>query len=162
MTTIEFNANAKTEFDKILECYPDNKESAIMPVLYLAQKEFGYISEDVIKYVARMMNLSPVRVEGVALFYTMYNKQPMGKYHLQVCHNISCALCDAENLIGYIQEQLQIKSGQTTDDQIFTLTEVECLGACGEGPIVQVNDEYQVNMTKEKVDKLLERLRQYV
>jgi len=161
-TKIVFNEDAKNEYQKIINRYPDNKESAVMPVLYLAQKEFGYLSVDIIKYVAGLMNLSPVQVEGVALFYTMYNKKPLGKYHLQVCHNISCAICGAENLIKYLQDQLNIKSGETTSDQIFTLTEVECLGACGEGPIVQVNDDYHVKMDREKVDKLLERLRQYV
>ena len=159
MGEIKFSEQAQQEYEKILSHYPVSKESALLPVLHLAQKEFGYISDEVMQYVAKLLDISPVKVKGVATFYTMYNKQPVGKYHLQVCHNISCVLNGSEELIEHIKQKLNIENGETTEDGLFTLTEVECLGACGEGPVIQVNDDYHLSMTKEKVDELIEKLR---
>jgi len=159
MAEVKFNEAAQKECDTIIARYPVSKESALLPVLHLAQREFGWISDDVIRYVSDLLELSHVRVGGVATFYTMYNRKPVAKYHIQICHNLSCCINQAEDLIEYIQEKLGIKSGETTSDGLFTLTEVECLGACGEGPVIQVNDDYHTEMTKEKVDELLQSLR---
>ena len=159
MAEVKFNDNAKKEYSNILTHYPASTESAILPVLYLAQKEFGYISDDVVRYIAELLNVSAVRIAGVASFYTMYNKKSVGRYHMQICHNLSCSLDGSEELIRFVQEKLSIKSGETTSDGLFTLTEVECLGACGEGPIIQVNDDYHVKMTKESTGELIESLK---
>lgn len=159
MTGVEFSDKAKKEYDAILQRYPVSRESAILPVLYLAQEDFGCISPDVVEYLSQLLEVTPVRIFGTATFYTMYNRERPGKYHLQVCHNLSCCLNRAESLIDHIAERLQIKSGETTSDRLFTLTEVECLGACGEGPVIQVNDVYHVKMDRQKADELLETLR---
>lgn len=159
MAEVKFSAESLKEYERIVSHYPVSKESAVIPVLHLAQRDFGWISEDVVRYVADLMKMSRVRVHGVATFYTMFNMKPVGKYHVQICHNLSCCINQAESLITHVAERLGVKSGETTSDGLFTLTEVECLGACGEGPVIQVNDDYHVNMTKEKANELLDSLR---
>lgn len=135
------------------------KRSALLPILSLIQKEKGHLANDAIEEVAEFLGLTPVEVREVATFYTMFNLKPGGKYHIQVCNNLSCSLLGAEYLIGYLEERLQIRVGETTPDHLFTLTTVECLGSCGTAPVMQVNEEYYENLTKEKVDAILEKLR---
>jgi NADH-quinone oxidoreductase E subunit len=143
--------------EEIKKRYP-TAQAALLPVLWIAQEQFGWISEDVMRYVAELLGLPYSHVYGVVTFYTMYNKKPLGKYHLQVCTNISCMLNGAYENLEHIQRKLNIKVGQTTPDMKFTLSEVECLGSCGTAPVIQVNDDYYENMTKEKIDKLIEQL----
>ena len=152
-----FSEPARRELEAILSRYPD-KEAAILPALHLAQREFGYVSDEAIVCVAEILGFTPARIEGVATFYTMYNRKPVGKYHLQICRNISCSLLGAEHLIEHVSKKLGILPGETTPDGKFTLSKVECLGSCGTAPVLQLNDDYHENLTEEKVDALLDGL----
>jgi len=155
---IEFKESAKKEMEKIMSRYP-TKQAALLPALYLAQREFGWISDEVIEYLARLMDLPRARIYGVASFYSMFNRKPVGKYLVQVCQNISCAMLGADGLFDYLSQKLGIKEGETTPDGKFTLVKVECLGACGEAPMMQINDRYYGNLTKDKVDQILAELK---
>lgn len=131
----------------------------MLPVLCLAQEEFGYLSQDAIEYVSEIMGLPAARVYGVATFYTMLHLKPIGKYHLQVCRTLSCALVGAERVTAFLKARLGVEVGETTPDGRFTLSQVECLASCGTAPMMQVNDDYYENLTEEKVEKILEALR---
>ena len=155
--SVVFSDAARRELEAVLSRYPD-KEAAILPALYLAQREFGYLSDDAIVVVADLLGFTPARIEGVATFYTMYNRKPVGKYHLQICRNLSCSLLGAEHLIEHVSKKLGIRPGKTTPDGKFTLSEVECLGSCGTAPVLQLNDDYHEDLTEEKIDALLDRL----
>ncbi len=140
--------------------YPkDHQRALILPVLAMAQREFGWVSPKVIHFVAASIPVPPIQVEEVATFYTMYNKEPIGRWNLQVCHNISCAIMGAEHVIEHIERRLGISRGQTTPDREFSLIGAECLGACGSAPMMQVNDCYYENLSVADVDQLLETLR---
>lgn len=154
---LSFSEKSEAEFQKIREEYPD-AQAALMPALYVAQREFGHLSNDVLAYLAERLELSPARVYGVATFYTMYNKRQVGKYLIQVCTNISCALLGGEQVYQYLSKKLGIKDGGMTPDGRFSLMRVECLGACGNAPAMQINDKYYENLTKEKVDQILSTL----
>ncbi len=139
--------------------YPKRK-SMMVPALHLAQDHFGWISGDAVNAVAEFLNLSPNYVKGDASFYTMFFMAPPGKFVLQICHNVTCYLLGAEDIVAHIQDKLGIKCGETTKDGMFSLITVECLAACGRGPVIQVNNrEYHENMTVAKVDELIESLR---
>lgn len=131
----------------------------MLPVLNLAQQEFGYLGEEAIAYVAKLMEQPPARVHGVVSFYTMLNTRPIGRHHIQVCRTLSCALRGAEKITGCIGEKLGIEIGQTTADGRFSLSEVECLASCGTAPMMQINDDYYENLTEEKVMEILESLK---
>ena len=154
---MEFSPEKQKDFDKLLPRYPI-KEAAALPTLRLAQEEFGYVSSDVIEFVADLLEVPVARIKAVASFYTMYDKKPVGKYHVQVCQNLSCSLMGAEHIIEHLQKKLKISVGETTSDKKFTLTRVECLGACGTAPVMQINDDYYEDLTPEKVDAILEGL----
>ncbi|MCO4771823.1 MAG: NAD(P)H-dependent oxidoreductase subunit E [Deltaproteobacteria bacterium] len=140
--------------------YPADKQRAlILPVLHMAQREFGWVSPSVIDFVAAAIPVPTIQVEEVACFYTMYNRKPIGRWHLQVCHNISCSLMGAEIVLEHIEGKLGIKRGETTPDGEFTLMGAECLGSCGTAPMMQVNDHYYENLGLSDVDELLETLR---
>jgi NADH-quinone oxidoreductase subunit E len=135
--------------------YPTAK-ALTLPVLWMAQEQYGWISTDVMKYVAGLLNLPYHHIYGVVTFYTMFNTKPVGKHHLQICTNVSCQLLGAEKLIDHVCEKLNVKVGDTTSDKQFTVSEVECLGSCGTAPMMQVNnEEYYENLTEEKVDTLM-------
>ncbi|HUL44744.1 MAG TPA: NADH-quinone oxidoreductase subunit NuoE [Bacteroidota bacterium] len=138
--------------------YPTEK-ALTLPVLWMIQEEHGWISPEAMKFVADLLHLPLRHIYGVVTFYTMFNSKPVGKYHLQVCTNVSCQLLGAEKLVDHVCWRLKIKPGETTADSRFTVTEVECLGSCGTAPMMQVNDRYQENLTVEKVDKLLSELK---
>jgi len=156
--TVEFKESAKKELDQILSRYP-SKQAGLLPALFLAQREFGWVSEEVISYLAEVMELPKSRIYGVASFYTMFNKKPVGRYFIQVCQNISCAMMAADGLFDYLSTKLGIKEGETTKDGKYTLCKVECLGACGEAPMMQINDKYYGPLTREKVDRILAELK---
>ena len=156
--SVAFSEETRRELDLILSRYPD-REAAILPALYLAQREFGHVSDEAIVYLAGLIGVTPARVEGVATFYTMYNRKPVGKYHVQVCRNLSCSLMGAEHLIGRVSKKLGIAPGETTADGRFTLSKVECLGSCGTAPVMQVNDDYYENLTEDSIDRILDGLR---
>lgn len=138
--------------------YPE-KRSAILPALYLIQGEEGYITKEGAGIVAELLSITPTEVWSVASFYTMFNLKPKGKYHIQACKNISCHLAGSDTIIAHLSRKLDIPVGGTTKDGKFTLTTVECLGSCGTGPMMQVNDDYYENLTEAKVDEILEQLR---
>src|SRR5712691_2241235 len=155
---IEFPPEAKQKFDYILTRYP-TKEAALLPTLHLAQEVWGWISPEVVHYVGGLLDLSPATVFGVVSFYNMYNQKPVGKYHVQVCTNLSCMVWRAYDIYDHLCDRLSVKPGQTTRAGLYTVTEVECLGSCGTAPVVQVNNDYHENMSVEKMDALLARLK---
>ncbi len=145
------------ELAKIRPRYPTNQAS-LLPALHLAQKENGWISDEIMDEVAAAIDIPPPVVREVVTFYTMYNLKPVGKYHLQVCTNISCALMGAEELLEHCEKKLGICAGETTRDNRYTITEMECLGACGTAPVVQINDDYYENLNNERLDGVLAEL----
>lgn len=154
---IEFSADELARVAKLKALYP-NPKSAIMPVLWMAQKKWGWLSTNVLKYVAEVLQLPYSHVYGVASFYTMYFKKPMGKYHVQVCTNISCMLLGGEALYKQVSDRFGIGHNQRTADGTFSLEEVECMGACGGAPMVAINEDYHENITPEALDRLLDGL----
>lgn len=158
---IEFSPQAMIEVSRIVGHYPaDKQKSALLPVLHIAQKEFGgWLSSDAMDYVARLLHIHPIEVYEVATFYSMFNTKPVGKILIEVCQTGPCCLNGAEKIISYIEKKLNIKVGETTRDNMFTLKTVECLGACGYAPMFQVGETFYEHLTEEKVDKILEDLR---
>ena len=144
----------RKEIEDILTRYP-TKQAALLPVLHVAQKEFGWISSEAMELVAQELNLSTAHVYGVVTFYTMYNRQPVGKYHLQVCRTLSCAMMGSQKIVDYLKKKLGIELRETTPDKKFTLSEVECLASCGTAPAMMVNEKYFENLTEEEMDKIL-------
>lgn len=142
------------KFKSVVNKYPE-KSAALLPTLWLAQQEFSAITPEVEEYVAELIGVSPVRVQEVRSFYTMYTPKPRGKYHLQLCTNISCSLLGAEDVLGHLKNKLGINAGETTADGKFTLSTVECLGHCGTAPVIQINDDFHENLTNESLDKIL-------
>ena len=138
--------------------YPQRK-SAILPALTIAYHQVGHLNDDIYKEISRVIRVPHVEVAEAATFYTLFPKQPVGKYLIQVCHNISCALLGADSLVTYLEEKLGIKKGETTPDNLFTLITVECLGSCATAPMMQINQDYYENLTREKVDRILEELK---
>ena len=130
----------------------------MLPVLYLAQQEFGHLSAEVIIYVAEIMELPVARVYGVVTFYTMLNMKPIGRHHIQVCRTLPCALMGAEKITALLKAKLGIEVGETTADGKFTLSEVECLASCGTAPMMQINDDYYESLSEERVATILESL----
>ncbi|MBU0506992.1 MAG: NAD(P)H-dependent oxidoreductase subunit E [bacterium] len=153
-----FNEKNLKKCDAILKCYP-NKQAALLPVLWLAQKQQGYLPLDAQEYVAQLLDLSPVHVYGVTTFYTMFKTKPVGKYHLQLCRTLSCALVGMENIGHHLKEKYQLEHDSVSKDGRFSLELVECLGSCGSGPALMVNDSLVEHLTIEKLDKLMEKLK---
>jgi NADH-quinone oxidoreductase E subunit len=154
---VEFSKSSLEAYERIVAKYPV-KRAAIMPVLWLAQKEFGWLSAEVQQYVADLMGFPLAWVSGLASFYTMYYKKPVGRHHVQVCTNVSCMLRGSDAIVRAIEDRLGITLGQTTADGKFTLDEVECLASCGTAPMMQVNDDYLENLTPESTLEVIERL----
>jgi NADH-quinone oxidoreductase E subunit len=156
---LAFGDEALAEYQLIVERYPQRR-AALMPVLWLAQREFGWLSPQVQAYVARLMELPRAWVEGVVSFYTMYYRQPMGQHHLQVCTNLSCILRGAEEVLSAVRRRLEIEPGETTPDGKFSLDRAECLGSCGTAPVIQLGSgPYIENLTVEQALELIDRLR---
>lgn len=149
------------EVQRIISFYPEGKQrSAVIPVLHLAQQEFGgWLDVPVMDYVASLLKLSPIEVYEVATFYSMFNLKPVGRYMFEVCQTGPCMLNGSDDIIAYIGEKLGIKPGQTTSDGMFTLKTVECLGACGYAPMMQMGKYYKEHLTKEKVDQVIDECR---
>jgi NADH-quinone oxidoreductase E subunit len=155
---VTFSDENLTKVEELKQRYPTTK-AMTLPVLWLAQQQFGWISGEVLTYVASLLDLPVSHLYGVLTFYTMYNAKPVGKYHLQVCTNVSCMLKGSDRIKDHLLSTLNIGMGETTPDQRFTISEVECLGSCGTAPMLQANDKYWEDLTTEKVDRLLEELR---
>ncbi|ABN64226.1 subunit NUHM of NADH:Ubiquinone Oxidoreductase [Scheffersomyces stipitis CBS 6054] len=152
----EFNSENLKRADEIIAKYPPQyKKGAVMPLLDLGQRQLGFTSISVMNYVAKMLDMPPMRVYEVATFYTMYNRKPMGKYNIQVCTTTPCQLCGSDGVMKAIQDHLKVKPGQTTPDNLFTLQEVECLGACVNAPMIAVNDDFYEDLTPEATVDIL-------
>ena len=158
---VKFSDSKLREVEQIIQRYPEGKQkSALIPVLHLAQEEFGgWLSAETMDYVASVLNLQPIEVYEVATFYSMYNLKPVGRYLFEVCQTGPCMLNGSDNIIKYIFEKLGIKPGETTTDGMFTLKTVECLGACGYAPMMQLGKNYREHLTKENVDAIIEECR---
>jgi NADH-quinone oxidoreductase E subunit len=154
---LEWPEAARAEIAETLTHYP-NKRSAILPVMWIAQREWGWLPPAALRLVARTVELPEPEVFGVATFYTMFNLTPVARHHLQVCMTLSCSLMGADRLFRHLESKLGIGHGGTTPDGRFTLRRVECLAACGGGPCLQVNETYYENLDEAKVDRLLEKL----
>lgn len=155
----QFSAESEKKFQNLQTRFP-NKRSLILPCLYLVQRDKGFVDQESMEYIAKRIGdpISTSHVYGVATFYTMYNKKPVGKFHIQVCANISCYLAGSDAITTHLCKKLGVKKGQTTKDKKFTVEEVQCLGACGYGPMAQINEHYHENLTLEKLDSILEKL----
>ncbi len=147
----------RKKIEEIVSRYA-RKEAALLPVLHLVQNEVGFISSQEEKQVADLLNIRPIKVKEVVTFYTMINQEPVGRYHIQVCSNISCSLLGAESLIDHLKAKLGVEVGETTQDKKFTLSTVECLGACEQAPNMMINFDYYGNLDKEKIDEILDNL----
>jgi NADH-quinone oxidoreductase subunit E len=158
---MEFSKEALETVQKIIKRYPEGKQkSALLPVLHLAQAEFdGWLSTETMDYVASLLSIKPIEVYEVASFYTMFNLEPVGKCLLEVCQTGPCWLRGSDDVIAYLEKKLGIKVGETTADGMFTLKAVECLGSCGTAPMLQCGADFHENLTDEKLDKLVEDLK---
>ena len=155
---IQFSDNKLKEVQRIISFYPEGKQkSAVIPVLHLAQQEFGgWLDVPVMDYVASLLKLTSIEVYEVATFYSMFNLKPVGRYMFEVCQTGPCMVNGCDDIIDYIGEKLGIKAGQTTSDGMFTLKTVECLGACGYAPMMQMGKHYKEHLTKEKIDQIID------
>lgn len=153
-----FSPDKLNKVQEIIARYPEGKQkSALIPLLHMAQDEnSGWLSTDAMDYVASLLDIQPIEVYEVATFYSMYNLKPVGKYLFEVCQTGPCMLRGSDDIIEYIQQKLNIKNGETTTDGLFTLKTVECLGACGYAPMMQLGKFYKEHLTKEKVDAIIE------
>ncbi len=154
----QFSEARKAEIAALVSRYP-GPQSALLPVLHMAQEDFGYLSMEVQKLVAETLGIRLMAVREVVTFYTMFREQPCGKYLLEVCTNAGCMLNGADELVAHMCEKLGIKVGETTPDGLFTVTEVECAGACAGAPVVQVNNVYHEKATPESMDALIDKVR---
>jgi NADH-quinone oxidoreductase subunit E len=154
---IHFSDDAMALVQKIINRYPEGKQkSALLPILHIAQAEFdGWLSPEVMDYVASLLKIQPIEVYEVATFYSMFNMKPVGKCLIEVCRTGPCWLMGAEDVVRYIEKKLGIKAGETTADGMFTLKTVECLASCGTAPMMQIGETYHENLTLEKVDDIL-------
>jgi NADH-quinone oxidoreductase subunit E len=158
---VKFSDSRLQEVAQIIARYPEGKhKSALLPILHLAQDDFGgWLDTPVMDYVASLLHIEPIEVYEVATFYSMYNMKPVGKYLFEVCQTGPCMLNGSDGIIDYIKERLHIGVGETTADGMFTLKTVECLGACGYAPMMQLGKTYREHLTKEKVDAIIEECR---
>ena len=154
---VQFSEVQMAKVNEIIARYPEGKQkSALLPLLHLAQDSFGgWLSAETMDYVAQILQIKPIEVYEVATFYSMYNTKPVGKYLFEVCQTGPCMLNGSDNIIDYIGKTLGIKPGETTADGLFTLKTVECLGACGYAPMMQLGKHYREHLTKEKVDAII-------
>jgi NADH-quinone oxidoreductase subunit E len=158
---IKFSEQTLKEAERLIARYPEGKQkSALIPLLHLAQDEFGgWLSPEAMDYVAGLLKLEPIEVYEVATFYSMYNLRPVGRYVFEVCQTGPCMLSGSDHIIDYIKKRLSINVGETTADGLFTLKTVECLGACGYAPMMQLGKNYREHLTPERVDQIIEECR---
>lgn len=152
------NESNKQKLEELKKRYP-TLQALVLPVLWMVQEQEGYISEESMKYVATILNVPYGHILGVVTFYTMYHAKPVGKYHIEVCTNVSCLLRGCDKIVGHLENKLGIRMGETSNDKKWTISEVECMGSCGTAPMFAVGEEYYENLTSEKVDEILERLK---
>uniref|UniRef100_A0A8B9QKD9 NADH dehydrogenase [ubiquinone] flavoprotein 2, mitochondrial n=1 Tax=Apteryx owenii TaxID=8824 RepID=A0A8B9QKD9_APTOW len=159
-TPFDFTPENQKRIEAIINNYPGgHKSAAVMAVLDLAQRQHGWLPISAMNKVAEVLEMPPMRVYEVATFYTMYNRKPVGKYHIQVCTTTPCMLRDSDSILEAIKKKLGIKVGETTPDKLFTLIEVECLGACVNAPMVQINDNYYEDLTPKAIEDIIDELK---
>jgi NADH-quinone oxidoreductase subunit E len=145
------------KIENLKKSYPTT-QALVLPVLWMVQEEHGFISEESMKYVAGLLNVTFGHVLGVVTFYTMFNSQTKGKHHLEVCTNVSCLLRGSDKIVAHLEKRLGIGMGETSKDKKWTLSEVECMGSCGTAPMIAVGEEYYENLTEEKLDQIIAEL----
>jgi NADH-quinone oxidoreductase subunit E len=157
---VRFSRESLAKIETLISRYSEGKQkSALLPVLHMAQEELGgYLSVDVMDYIAALLRIEPVEVYEVATFYSQFSLEKKGKFLIEVCRTAPCAICGGERISGYLQEKLKIRPGETTTDGLFTLREVECMGACGYAPAMQINMEFYEKLTEEKIDEIIDSL----
>ncbi|MFA5044599.1 MAG: NAD(P)H-dependent oxidoreductase subunit E [Paludibacter sp.] len=158
---VSFTPETLAKIQTIISHYPDGQhKSALIPILHIAQEELGgSLNVDIMDYVAGLLNITPIEVYEVATFYSQFYVDPVGKYVIEVCQTGPCAICGGEDIMNYLQEKLNIKVGETTGDKLFSLKAVECLGACGSAPVMQVNTEFHEFLDMQKIDEIIAKLR---
>jgi NADH-quinone oxidoreductase subunit E len=155
--SFEFSKENLEKIEVLKSRYPSPKALSL-PCLWMVQYQEGYVSLEAVETIAKLIDWAPMEIYRVATFYTMFNLEPVGKYHIQLCKTLSCALCGKAEILERIENRLAIKPGESTGDGRFTLTQVECLGSCGTAPVMQINDRYYENLTPEKIDTILDSL----
>ncbi len=152
-----FNPSNEALIQQMMSRYPQGKQkSALIPILHLAQEQNSYLSDEAMNEVARILNIKPIEVYEVATFYSMFHLTPVGEYVFEICRTGPCMLKGSDEIIQYVQKKLNIKINETTADKKFTLKVVECLGACGYAPVMQVGKHYKEFLTKEKIDHIID------
>jgi NADH-quinone oxidoreductase subunit E len=155
-----FSRELEAKFEKLITRYPPGRQrAALIPMLLYAQDEVGAITKELVEEISRRLRVTPLEIEEVVSYYSMLHKEPRGKYHFQVCTNISCMLLGGEELFEYLKAKLGLERGGVTPDGLFSLEEVECIGACSWAPALQVNYDYHHFVTREKLDRLIDDLR---
>ncbi|GHB69990.1 NADH-quinone oxidoreductase subunit NuoE [Persicitalea jodogahamensis] len=158
---IAFTPERQKRVDQMIANYPEGRQkSALLPVLHVAQEQWGWLSSEVMDHVAKLLDIQPIEVYEVATFYTMFHLDPVGKNVIEYCRTGPCCLMGAEDVYSHLKQKLGIQAGETTPDGLFSLKEVECLAACGWGPVFQIREKYYMNLTNEKVDSIIEELSQ--
>lgn len=155
MIAFTYTPENEEKFNSMAKKYP-KIDSMMLPALWLVQEQEGWISPEAMIYVADKLKTTPVRVYEVVTFYTMFHRKPIGKYHIEICKTLSCMLCGAKKVKEDLKDMLGIGVGETTPDGLFTISEVECMGACGGAPMISLNETYHECMTKEKLSGLIE------
>ncbi len=154
-----FSAEKLAKVQEVIARYPAGKEkSALLPILHMAQAEWGWCSPEVMNYVGELLGITHIEVYEVASFYTMFHLEPVGKHVIEYCRTGPCCLMGGEDVFAHLKSKLGIQAGETTKDGIFTLKEVECLAACGWGPVFQIREKYHMHLTNEKVDEIISEL----
>ncbi|MGH7601081.1 MAG: NADH-quinone oxidoreductase subunit NuoE [bacterium] len=155
--SLKLSSQSMARITEAMAHYP-NKQAALLPILHIVQEEKGYIPEEFEADIAEIVEVPVIKVHEVLSFYTLYNRLPVGKYHIQMCHTISCTLCGHRDILKHVQKKLGIEVGQTTPDGKFTLNVVECLAACETAPMMQINEKYYGNLSTQRIDEILARL----
>ena len=156
--SFEFTSENKKKFEEFLTRYPQ-KRAVLLPALWLAQEQIGWISPEAMEYIGKLLDLAPAYVYETATFYTMYHLKPIGRHHIQVCNSVCCHLRGSEQTVDHLKKKLNVDVGESTADGRFHLSTVECLGSCGTAPMMQVNNDYYEDLTDEKIDKILGELK---
>ena len=154
MNNFKYTPENEIKFQEYVTRYP-KIDSCMLPALWLVQEQEGWVSPEAMIYIAEKLGKTPIQVYEVATFYTMFNLKPIGKHHIELCKTLSCMLCGSRELKQHIKDTLGIEAGQTSEDGLFHLSEVECMGACGGAPMFALNGQYHEKLTKEKVDELI-------
>jgi len=157
-TTIAFDAKNEEKFQNLLGKYP-TKQAVVLPALWLAMDQWGYLTPEIMDYVARRLEQSPVSVFAVVEFYTMFKTSKTGRHHIQLCRNMTCTMRGCEDLAAQIESRIGIGAGDMTDDEEFSLELVECLGSCGTAPVMRLDEHYFENLTEEKLDRIIQACR---